>query len=236
MQAIILCGGRSTRLGNIAKETPKILLPIGNQVIIDYQIDLLKTANVSEVILASGHLHEVVFEHIGFRYKGLNVLYAKEEKALGTGGATKNAMKYITSEPFFTLNGDILAKGVDLSNMLKFHDKIQNDINDKIDGVLLSTFMEDIRDFGEIISDQNNKVVNFREKQDQMKQGYINGGIYLFNKSICNYFPVQDIFSIEYDVFPSVDELYTFQSKLELIDIGVPERLEYVRQKYSYDS
>ena len=100
MQAIILCGGLSTRLGNITKEIPKILLSIGNRAIIDYQIDLLKTASVTEVVLASGHLHEVIFEHIGHQYEGLKVLYAREDKRLGTGGAIKNAMNYIEAELF----------------------------------------------------------------------------------------------------------------------------------------
>ena len=87
MQAIILCGGLSTRLGDITKEIPKILLSIGCQTVLDYQLDLLKPANVTEVILASGHLHEVLFKSIGHQYQGLKVLYAKEDKRLGTGGA-----------------------------------------------------------------------------------------------------------------------------------------------------
>ena len=232
MQAILLCGGLSTRLGNITKKTPKILLPIGNRLIIDYQINLLKTANVTEIVLASGHLHEVIFKHIGYQYKGLRVSYAKEDKRLGTGGAIKNAMNYITSEPFFTLNGDILAEGVNLYEMLNYHDEIEHNINGKIDGLILSSFVEDIREFGEIVSGQNGRVLNFKEKQQKMKSGYINGGIYLFKQTIRNYFPEQDVFSVEYDVFPSVSQLYAFQSQAELIDVGVPERLEYARQKF----
>ena len=100
MQAIILCGGLSTRLGNITKEIPKILLPIGNRAIIDYQIDLLKTAGVTEVVLASGHLHEAIFKRIRHQYEGLKVLYAREDKRLRTGGAIKNAMNYIEAELF----------------------------------------------------------------------------------------------------------------------------------------
>ena len=107
------------------KEIPKILLPIGNRVIIDYQIDLLKTAGVTEVVLASGYLHEVIFEHIGHQYKGLKVLYSREHKRLGTGGAIKNAMNYIKSESFFALNGDILIEGINLYDMLCYYDEIQ---------------------------------------------------------------------------------------------------------------
>ena len=236
MQAIILCGGLSTRLGDITKEMPKILLPIGDQIVMDYQVELLKSVNVTEVILASGHLHEILFEHIGYQYKGLKILYAREDKKLGTGGAIKNAMKYISSELFFTLNGDILTKEVNLYDMLSYHNEIQDNLHTKIDGFLLSTFVKDVRDFGEIISDQNGKILTFKEKPKQLKAGYINGGIYLFNQSICNFFPNRGHFSIEHDVFPKVNQLYTFQSQAKLIDVGVPERLEHARQKYSSNS
>ncbi len=231
MQAIILCGGLSTRLGNITKEIPKILLPIGNRAIIDYQIDLLKTAGVTEVVLASGHLHEVIFKRIRHQYEGLKVLYAREDKKLGTGGAIKNAMNYIEAEPFFALNGDVLTEGVNLCNMLEYHCHIKNNVDKKIDGTLLSTFVDDTRDFGEIISGQDGQIIDFQEKQKKIKSGYINGGIYIFNKSVCNYFPDQDTFSLEFDIFPKVNKLYSFQTQANLIDIGVPDRLEYARKK-----
>ena len=235
MQAIILCGGLSTRLGSVTKKIPKILLPIGDRLIIDYQIDLLKTTSVTEVVLASGHLHEVIFEHIGQEYEGLKVLYAKEQKRLGTGGAIKNAMNYITSNPFFTLNGDILTDEVNLNHMVDCHYEIQKRVNDKSEGLLLSTFTDDVRDFGEIISDQNGRIIAFKEKQNKMKSGYINGGIYLFDQSVRSSFPDQDTFSIERDVFPRSNRLYTFRSKSKLIDIGIPERLEYARKKWEIE-
>ena len=232
MQAIILCGGLSTRLGSITKEIPKILLPIGDRVIIDYQIDLLKTASVTEIVLASGHLHNVIFDRIGHQYEGLKVLYAREYERLGTGGAIRNAMNYIESEPFFALNGDILTEGVNLCTMLEYHCHIKNNVNEKIDGTLLSTFVDDISDFGEIISDENGKIISFKEKRKIIKSGYINGGIYTFNKSVCNYFPNQDTFSLEFDVFPNINKLYSFQTQANLIDIGMPDRLEYARKIY----
>ena len=84
--------------------------------------------------------------------------------------------------------------------------------------------LEDVREFGEIISDQSGKILAFREKQQKMKSGHINGGIYLFDQTIRNYFPSQNVFSVEYDVFPNVNQLYTFQSKSELIDVGIRDR------------
>ena len=236
MQAIILCGGLSTRLGDITKEIPKILLSIGCQTVLDHQLNLLKSVNVTEVILASGHLHEVLFKSIGHQHQGLKVLYAKEDKRLGTGGAIKNAMKYISSEPFLVLNGDILVEGLNLAQMLSCQNKIERDLDATIDGLLLSTLVGDVRDFGEVISDQSGKILAFKEKQSDLHAGYINGGIYLFNKSIYNYFPDPDVFSLERDVFPIVNQLYSWQTRANLIDVGVSERLEYARQKYSSHS
>ena len=226
----------STRLGDITKEIPKILLSIGCQTVLDHQLNLLKSVNVTEVILASGHLHAVLFKSVGHQHRGLKVLYAKEDKRLGTGGAIKNAMKYISSEPFFVLNGDILVEGLNLAQMLSCQNKIERDLDATIDGLLLSTLVGDVRDFGEVISDQSGKILAFKEKQSDLHAGYINGGIYLFNKSIYNYFPGQDVFSIERDVFPIVNQLYSWQTRANLIDVGVPERLKYARQKYSSHS
>mgnify|MGYP003323419890 FL=1 len=145
-------------------------------------------------------------------------------------------MKYISSEPFLVLNGDILVEGLNLAQMLSCQNKIERDLDATIDGLLLSTLVDDVRDFGEIISDQSGKILDFKEKQSDLHAGYINGGIYLFNKSIYNYFPGQDVFSLERDVFPIVNQLYSWQTRANLIDVGVPERLEYARQKYSSHS
>ena len=225
MQAIILCGGLSTRLGDITKDTPKILLEIGNRTILDIQLELLKEAEVDQVILASGHLHQVLYDQIGELRSGVKIQYAKEEKRLGTGGAIKNAMRHISTEPFFALNGDILIKDFSVSDMLeKFAQKME--------GMILATPMEDVRDFGEIVSNSKDKITAFKEKQEPKRSGYINGGVYLFNQSIENYFPPQDNFSVERDVFPLAEALYAFQTEAELIDVGVPHRLEYARKHF----
>ena len=225
MQAIILCGGLSTRLGDITKDTPKILLKIANRTILDFQLELLKEAEVDQVVLASGHLHQILYDEVGGFRSGIKIQYAQEEKRLGTGGAIKNAMSHILTEPFFALNGDILIKDFSVSDMLgKF--------TRKMEGMILATPMEDVRDFGEIVSNNEGKITAFKEKQEPKRSGYINGGVYLFNWSIENYFPSQDNFSVERDVFPFAEALYAFQTEAELIDVGVPHRLEYARRHF----
>ena len=226
MQAIILCGGLATRLGDTTKAVPKVLLDIAGKTVLEWQIQLLKDANVEEVILASGHLHNVLYESVGHHYAGVRVRYAKEEKRLGTGGAIQNAMRCITTSPFFVLNGDVLLANFSPQQMLG---KFCRDMA----GLLLSIRVPDIRPYGEIVSDCEGRIIAFREKQSVHRAGYINGGVYLFNRSIADAFPRdQEQFSVERDVFPNIRDIYTLQIDADWIDIGVPERLAYARQHF----
>ena len=226
MQAIILCGGLATRLGEAAKTVPKVLLEVTGKTVLEWQLQLLTDAGVTEVVLASGHLHDVLSEAVGVNYAGVHIRYAKEEKRLGTGGAIQNAMQQIRTSPFFVLNGDILLAGFSLRDMLdRFHQGMA--------GILLSVHVPDIRPYGEIVSEGDGKIQAFREKQSTYRAGYVNGGVYLFDQSIAEAFPKgQETFSMEREVFPSVSNLYTFQTDASWIDIGVPERLDYARKYF----
>ena len=226
MQAIILCGGLATRLGETAKTLPKILLKISGKTVLEWQIQLLKDAGVTEVVLASGHLHDVLYERVGEVYAGMRIRYAKEEKRLGTGGAVQNAMKQIGASPFFVLNGDILLANFSLREML---DRFRKGMA----GVLLSVHVPDIRPYGEIVSNSDGRIQAFREKQPTHRAGYVNGAIYLFDPSITDAFPKgQEVFSLERDVFPFVSNLYALQTDADWIDIGVPKRLAYAREHF----
>ena len=226
MQAIILCGGLATRLGDATKAVPKVLLDIAGKTVLEWQIQLLKDVGVEEVILASGHLHNVLYARVGHHYADVRVQYVKEEKRLGTGGAIQNAMRCITTSPFFVLNGDVLLSNFSLRKMLgHFHQDMA--------GLLLSIRVCDIRPYGEIVSNSEGRITAFREKQPTCRAGYINSGVYLFNQTIADAFPTQQgSFSIERDVFPNVRDLYTLQTDADWIDIGVPERLAYAREHF----
>ena len=227
MEAIILCGGLATRLGETTKTLPKILLEIAGKTVLEWQIQLLRDAGVTTVILASGHLHDVLYERVGDTYAGMCIRYAKEEKRLGTGGAIQNAMRQIDTSPFFVLNGDILIANFSLREMLVRFDP-------GMAGVLLSVHVPDTRSYGEIVSDGEGKIQAFREKQSTHRAGYINSGVYLFDRSIAEAFPSdQENFSMERDVFPFVSHLYTLQTDADWIDIGVPERLAEARKYFS---
>ncbi len=226
MQAIILCGGLSTRLGKTTQTLPKVLLKIDERTVLEWQLELLSSAGVHEVILASGHLHDVLYAQVGEECAGLRIRYAKEDKRLGTGGAIKNAFRFVDEFPVFVLHGDILLKNISLSDML-------TQLRPEMDGLLLGISVQDLTSYGEIVSNAQGRITEFREKQQIARPGCANAAVFLFNQSIIDAFPKKDVFSIERDVFPFLSQLYVHKVETEWIDIGVPERLEYARKHFA---
>ena len=225
MQAIILCGGLSTRLGKTTETLPKILLKIGTRTVLESQLSLLAEAGVKDVILATGHLHDVLYEQVGETYQGLTIKYAREEERLGTGGAIKNGLRFVVDFPLFVLHGDILLKDISLRDML-------TQLRPEMDGLLLGVSVSDLTSYGEIVADSDGHITAFKEKQQESKPGIANAAVFLFNRSIVKYFPQRKVFSIEREVFPYAKKLYVHTVSTEWIDIGVPDRLEYARKHF----
>lgn len=223
MNAIILCGGLSTRLGDITKEIPKILLEIGDKTVLDWQLEKLKEIGVKDVVLAAGHLSEVLREEVGDERLGINMTYAVEPTKLGTGGAIKFAMQHVKDqdEPTLILNGDILYT----------HDfqAMCDQLKPESEGILLGVKVEDASTYGTLEIGDENSLKSFKEKEGKKVPGYINGGLYLFTPHAKKHFPDEEKFSIEYDVFPNMKDLYVYTSDSPWIDVGVPERLKWAR-------
>jgi NDP-sugar pyrophosphorylase family protein len=223
MKAIIICGGLSTRLGEITKTTPKILLDIKGKTVLDWQLEKLKKLGIDEAVLAAGHLSNELIKQVGESRNGVRLNYAVEKERLGTGGAIKHAWKHIPGEDsVIVLNGDILTT-TDLAHMV-------GKLKKESDGLILATKVPDAASYGTLEYDATHHLKAFKEKEGRHEPGYINGGFYLFNNSFKKYFPQADSFSIEYDVFPNVKELYVAESDEPWIDIGVPERLAWARE------
>lgn len=226
MNAIILCGGLSTRLGDITKTIPKILLEVGDKKIIDWQLLKLKSAGVKFVVLAAGHLAKEIQEEVGFERQGMEIIYAIEDKKLGTGGAIKHGLGYILEkqDPTIILNGDVLTT-IDLVDMVSY-------LKPDSDGIILGSFVDDVSSYGTLEYDENYHLQAFKEKEGIKKSGYQNGGIYIFNPVVNKYFLDEESFSIEYDVFPKMKNLYVYESNKPWVDVGVPERLEWARENW----
>ena len=118
---LILCGGKATRLNNLTKKTPKSLLPIGNKVFLDFQINYFLQNGIREIVFCVGHFGDQIQNYIEKNYKSLNVSYSFDDSDFsGTGGALKKASEKI-DEPFFVTYGDSLLS-VDMKSVSKKFD------------------------------------------------------------------------------------------------------------------
>lgn len=230
MQAIILCGGLSTRLGEITKAIPKIMLEIKGRSVLDWQLANLKSAGINEVVMAAGHLSDVLQEMAGTERLGIKLKYAVEPERLGTGGAIKFAWQYLdkSNDSVVILNGDILS-AVKISQMFQ-------KLRPESEGIILGTKVEDASSYGTLVFEKTGKLIEFKEKEREVKSAYINGGFYLFNPIAKKYFnEFNGKFSIEYDIFPRMKDLDVFASEDYWIDIGVPERLNWAIENWPED-
>ncbi len=226
MNAIILCGGLSTRLGEITKAVPKVLLEVKGKTVLDWQLEKLKAAGVAEVVLAAGHLAEVLKSMAGDERQGVRLVYAVEPEKLGTGGAIKFAWQHLknTAAPSIVWNGDILTT-VDITAM---RDRLRSDS----EGIILGARVDDAGTYETLAYDVDGRLREFKKRDGRANPGYINGGLYILTPAALQHFPSHAAFSMEYDVFPRMQNVDVFESHHPWIDIGVPERLTWAREKW----
>ena len=222
-KAILLVGGRGTRLEELTKNTPKPMLKVAGAPVTEHQIARAQAAGITEIVLATSYLAEVFKPYFGDGSKfGLSIKYAIEEQPLGTGGAIANAAKSLnlaSDESIFIFNGDVLS-GHDLKAQAEFHESKGADVT------LHLVRVEDARAYGCVPLDLDGKVLEFLEKMDQPKVNTINAGCYIFNKSAIEQIPPDAVVSVERQTFPELLEnkgaLYGYIDDSYWIDMGTP--------------
>lgn len=212
MQAIILCGGLGTRLKSIIKDIPKPMAPINDKPFLEFIFEYLKKQGIKEVILAVSYKYEVMQEYFKDEFLGIKIKYSIEKEPLGTGGAIKEALKFIKNEAY-VLNGDTFFD-IDLSKLKLNRSKI----------CITLKQMQNFDRYGTVNVDDQGIVTSFEEKVFK-KQGLINGGIYLLKKDIFDKFDLEKKFSFEEFLQENYIKL---KARAEIfddyfIDIGVPE-------------
>ncbi|EPB0953472.1 nucleotidyltransferase family protein [Campylobacter jejuni] len=211
MQAIILCGGLGTRLKSVIKDIPKPMAPINDKPFLEFIFEYLKKQGIKEVILAVSYKYEVIQEYFKDEFLGIKIKYSIEKEPLGTGGAIKEALKFIKNEAY-VLNGDTIFD-IDLKKLILNNSKI----------CLALKQMNDFDRYGTVELDSKNYIKLFKEKEFK-KQGLINGGIYFLNKDIFNNFTLQEKFSFEEFLQENYEKLKAKAHIFDnyFIDIGVP--------------
>jgi mannose-1-phosphate guanylyltransferase len=121
MQAVVLIGGKGTRLRPITYSVPKAMVPLRNKPYIEYLIDSLKSAELDRVVFSMGYLPDPIQEHFdGQDMNGFSLRYVVEDQPLGTAGGIKNAEAYLGDGPFVATNGDLLT-GLNPNEVIEAH-------------------------------------------------------------------------------------------------------------------
>jgi histidinol-phosphate phosphatase family protein len=216
--AYILAGGFGTRLRQVVSDRPKALAEILGRPYIYHLLDALAGFGVRRVVLCTGHLAEQLEAMLGRAYRGLELLYSREDAPLGTAGALALAMSRHPSELALCINGDSLTDA-DLTEYLNWF------AGRGEDGALLLVPVEDAGRYGSVATDASGRVGGFMEK-GQGGPGWISAGIYLLRPSCLEGVVPGQTASIEQDVFPALagrGVLCAYRAQARFLDIGTPE-------------
>lgn len=227
MEVIILAGGFGTRLQRIVENVPKPMVDINGMPFLSFIMDYLVSHGVSKVLLSVGYKHEIIENYFGFRYKNIEIEYVFEAIPLGTGGAIRKALKYVSDDNVIVLNGDTFFC-VNLSEMYDFHQGKSSNLTIAVKA------MENCSRYGAVII-QNDRIVQFEEKSCN-SFGYINGGIYIINSKVISSFINEfgNQFSFERDFIQKITKkinVFSYISNDYFIDIGIPEDYERAKKE-----
>ena len=214
-QSVILAGGFGTRLKSVSGSTPKPMMLVGNEPFLYKLMKKLESNGCNKIILSLHYkANEIINQVENDKPVKCKVEFAIEDVPLGTGGAIKNASKYITDKKFLVLNGDTYCE-INYSEILK---KVDSTVM-----TILVTKVDDTSRYGRILLDKNLKVLKMSEKvKNTSKSGLINAGTYIIDKdAIRNY--KDEIFSLEVDFIPiNIDKIKAHIIETFFIDIGIP--------------
>ena len=221
MQALVLAGGEGTRLRPLTLTTPKPVLPLAGRPFLTFMLDWLHGHGVDEVILSLGFLSDAVHAVLGDIQSGMRLRYVHEEEPLGTAGPVRLAAdEGILADRFFVLNGDVLTD-MDLTAELAQHTETG------AAGTLALIEVEDVESYGVVPTDDQNRVLEFREKSPgPAPTNRINAGAYVLERSVVDLIPAGRAVSFEREVFPQMvgNGLFGWAADGYWIDIGTPDR------------
>jgi D-glycero-alpha-D-manno-heptose 1-phosphate guanylyltransferase len=217
-EAIILAGGFGTRLKDTVPDLPKCLAPVKGQPLLYYIITYLLDSGVDKIIFSLFYKSELVIKYIKDEFSFINYEFVIEESALGTGGALALALNKSKNNNVVVINGDSIFK-IDLDNLFQFHNEKNASFS-----IGLKKMINPIR-YGTVTMQESGKILNFNEKDQFIRDGIINGGVYIINKNIFLQNLNLSTFSLETDylMIDTVNKnIYGKIFENYFIDIGIP--------------
>jgi NDP-sugar pyrophosphorylase family protein len=224
MQALILAGGKGTRLRPLTVYTPKPIVPICNRPFLLYQIDTLRRAAITDITLSLSYQPNKIEQLLGDGSDyGVNLKYTVEPQPMGTAGAYKFAEDLIR-EPTVVFNGDILTD-LDLKAVIREH------AEHSAAATIVLTPVENPSSYGLVETETDGRIRRFLEKPkaEEITCNTINAGTYILEPGVLDLIPAGENHSFEYGLFPELlkrKEAFFAHvpQRTYWIDIGTPER------------
>ncbi len=226
-KAVILAGGKGTRLG--LKDRPKPMVLIDDRSLLQIQIEWLKREGIEKIFLLLNYLPDIVMSELGNGEKlGIEIEYIIEKIPLGTAGALAQ-LKGLISEEFFVIYGDLLCD-LDLEKLAGFHFRNQADLT-------LVTHPNDHPYDSDLLElDPQGKVTKFFSKphpESLIYKNLVNAAIYLFSEKALALLNKNVSGDLAHNFFPEFVKklnIYSYKTTEYIKDMGTPDRLERVKK------
>ncbi len=224
MQALILAGGKGTRLRPLTVYTPKPIVPICNRPFLLYQIDTLRRADITDITLSLSYQPNKIEQQLGDGSDfGVKIRYTVEPQPMGTAGGYKFAEELLR-EPTVVFNGDILTD-LDLDAVIREHNQHH------AAATIVLAPVDNPSVYGLVETDAEGRVKRFLEKPkaDEISVNTINAGTYVLDPRLLDLVPAGENYSFEYGLFPDLlrrgESFYAHIPRdTYWLDIGTPTR------------
>jgi dTDP-glucose pyrophosphorylase len=219
LRAVIMAGGRGTRLRPLTESTPKPMLPLAGKPALEHTVDKLRESGIRQIVIATHYLPEKISDHFGRgEGHGVDIRYAHEDEPLGTAGVLSTLE--IDKGPLLIVNGDIVS-GINYRAMLDFHRDNGADMT-----VAIAAYQVAIP-YG-VIETEGHRVRGLREKP--VSKYSINAGIYLISPQMLALVPRRGRLEMTDVIAHAIDcdrKVIGFPIGEYWVDIGKPE--DYAR-------
>jgi len=228
MKAIILSGGKGTRLAPYTMVLPKPLVPIGHKPILDIIVRQLYYYGFTDVTLTLGYLSEIIqayFYNIDKIFPDLQLKYVRESKPLGTAGSL-GILKEKIDLPFLVMNGDILTS-LNYKELYNFHCMKKTILT-------IATHKKKMKiDLGVIKIDKDNYITNYIEKPEEYFD--VSMGVYIYSPQVLDYVTENDYLDFPDLVLKLIDngeKVACYPNDSFWMDIGRPEDFVQAQEKF----
>lgn len=240
MKAVIMAGGKGTRITSVARDIPKPMIPIEGKPVLEHELECLREQGFTDVILTVSHLGHVIMDYFGDgggispvtgKPFGVKIEYFVEKEPLGNAGALF-CLKDRLMEDFLLLNADAIFD-VDFSRLLAWHRK---------KGGLATLFTHPNShpyDSGLIVADENGAVTRWLTKEDERPQWYrnrVNAGLHVLSPALLETRPDTPRIDLDRQLLKPLagtGKMYCYDSPEYVRDMGTPERYEGVCRDYA---